>query len=501
MKKTVFIAAIFSVLSFQLSVSQAQDAVYKLLRQEWTVNADGTSDYHYRHEVQILRTRALTAYADKGETFVVYNPDLEKLTVNEVYTIQKDGTRIDMPQNAFVYQLPSECADCGRFNHMRELAMVHTGMELGCTIVVDYTIHRQYNLIYETLPLMLDCPIEKYEVKVVYPMEMEVGFDFTGRDYLPSDKVIRTMSVTTDGESITTPVTLTFTMTDMPQAPRESYMPSDIVPALHLFNGTPEFVPAFDRLGLEAAQDAAAGQMNGNDRESIVAMRDFVVDNIHLNDIHPSHLGYTHATAAEVWQSGCGTATDKAVLLAAMLNQTGFTARVAGEESDKVGVMVDTLEYLLDVRHKTPMTLDGEARDEVTKYTMSPDNNKPVLDTLEDGFFRLVLPTLPGAPAVRASNLPLTRTTPVQSAACELRSDITYTLPKGMKTVKGTTSTKISHEGLGSVEISIKQSGSKLRVVRNLTLEKSLVPVADYAAYRQLLAAWQGTDSVLLRSK
>ena len=154
MKKILFIAALLSPFTFHLSPCRAQqpDAVYKLLRYEWTLNADGSSDYHYRHEVQILRNRALVAYADKGETFVVYNPDLEEVTVNEVYTRQLDGTRIDMPQNAFIYQLPEECADCGRFNHMRELAMVHTGMELGCVIVVDYTIHRKYNLLYARDP-------------------------------------------------------------------------------------------------------------------------------------------------------------------------------------------------------------------------------------------------------------------------------------------------------------------------------------------------------------
>ena len=158
---------------------QAQDAVYKLLRQEWTVNADGTSDYHYRHEVQILRNRALVAYADKGETFVVYNPDLEELTVNEVYTLQKDGTRIEMPQNAFVYQLPSQCADCGRFNHLRELAMIHTGMELGCTIVVDYTIHRRYSLINRTLDLFRECPVERLEVNVKVPEGQDLNVQLT----------------------------------------------------------------------------------------------------------------------------------------------------------------------------------------------------------------------------------------------------------------------------------------------------------------------------------
>lgn len=183
MKKIFFIAAIFSF--FGISQAQQPDAVYKLLRYEWTLNADGSSDYHYRHEVQILRNRSLVAYADKGETFVVYNPDLETVTVNEVYTRRPDGSRVEMPQNAFIYQLPSECADCGRFNHMRELAMVHTGMEIGCVIVVDYTVHRQYNMLYESIPLRRECPVEKLEVVVNNnAVAVAVNYDKIGRAHV-----------------------------------------------------------------------------------------------------------------------------------------------------------------------------------------------------------------------------------------------------------------------------------------------------------------------------
>jgi hypothetical protein len=102
---------------------------------------------------------------------------------------------------------------------------------------------------------------------------------------------------------------------------------------------------------------------------------------------------------------------------------------------------------------------------------------------------------------VRATNLALTRTAPLQSSACELRSDVTYTLPKGMKMVKGATSNSITYEGVGSVDIVMKQSGKKLHVVRNLSLEQSIVPVTDYAKYRQLLTIWQGAESILLQSK
>ena len=489
--KKILIVAIATLLC-NAAFAQQPDAVYKLLRQEWTVNADGTSDYHYRHEVQILRNRALVAYADKGETFVVYNPDLEELTVNEVYTLQKDGTRIDMPQNAFIYQLPSQCADCGRFNHIRELAMVHTGMELGCTIVVDYTIHRRYNLVSQTVDLVRECPVERLEVSVKVPAGQELNVKL-------NDPKVFVFKPTIEQ----TATSYSLKAFNMPQTVVESYMPTwdELYPSVRFFNGTPEFVPAFDNNGLKEAEVAAYQQMQGeSELEDVTAIRDFVVSNIHLNDLNPAMLGYVHSTAAEVWQTGCGTATDKAVLLAAMLNQTGHQARVIGDQMDEVGVMIDTLEYRLGVRYKRPAVLYGEAKDEVKTVSMTGTYDA-VLDTLEDGFYRFVLPAIAGSPSVRAANMALVRTAPLQGAACDLQTDVTYLLPQGMKMVGKAVSQKLAFDGIGSVEISIKQSGKKLRVVRNLKLEKSVVPVSDYAQYRQLIAAWQSVDKVLLRSK
>ena len=497
MKKILFIAALLSTFHYPFSTHlQAQDAVYKLLRQEWTVNADGTSDYHYRHEVQILRNRALTAYADKGETFVVYNPELEELTVNEVYTLQKDGTRVEMPQNAFVYQLPSECADCGRFNHLRELAMVHTGMELGCTIVVDYTLHRRYDLLYEYLPLTRECPVERYEVKVQYPQDYDLNCDIAGLGYLPQDKVKRSEL---PGEGDAAVRTLLVSADDLPQTPAEPYLPADIIPVLHLYNGVPVYTPAFDRQGLAEANETINRLTdNGDAREVVAAIQHYVVDNIHLNAIAPARLGYRHATAAEVWQTGCGTATDKAVLLAAMLNEAGYPARVTGDRYDEVGVTIDTMEYRLGVRRKGSMTLYGEASDEVKTASLGATVEAP-LEAMEDGFYCLRLPEVSGAPSVKVASLALVRTAPLQSSPCDLKSDMTYLLPKGVKLVGGSISRSLSFDGIGSVQLSVKQSGKKLQVKRTLKLEQSVVPVSDFSRYRQLLALWQDFDRLLLR--
>ena len=101
---------------------------------------------------------------------------------------------------------------------------------------------------------------------------------------------------------------------------------------------------------------------------------------------------------------------------------------------------------------------------------------------------------------MRARSLALTRTTPLQSGACDLSQTDTYILPKGMK-LMGSVNDKLSFDGVGSMQVTVKQSGNKLKVVRKLKLEKSLVPVSDYANYRKLIAAWQSHDSVMLRMK
>lgn len=495
MKKTLLAA--IAILAGTMISAQQPDAIYKLLRYEWTVNADGSSDYHYRHEVQILRNRALTAYADKGETFVVYNPAIEELTVNEVYTIQKDGTRVEMPQNAFVYQLPSECADCGRFNNIRELAMVHTGMELGCTIVVDYTIHRRTSLIYEDIPLKRDCPVEKFEVVVNYRLDdKEPMYNIAGLQYLPAQDNTNSMTVDTNGKK----ATLHFNFSNMPQAPREPYMPDDIIPVLHLFNGAPQYTAAESQSFTAAEEAMGKIQGKGPAKEQVTAMRNYIVDNIHLNDIAPVHTGYAVATPSETWSTGCGTAADKAALLAAILVNEGYQASVTGEHRDMVSVVLDTLEYRLGIRNKAPIQLYGEAHDEVAKHTA--DNTIDAqLDTLQDGFFRLSLHPIAGEPNVKATKLALTRTVPLQTNACDLSQTDTYTLPKGVKLIGGSVNDKLSFDGIGSMEVSVKQSGKNLKVVRKLKIDKSLIPVEDYSNYRKLIAAWQSHTSMMLRAK
>ena len=163
-----------------------------------------------------------------------------------------------------------------------------------------------------------------------------------------------------------------------------------------------------------------------------------------------------------------------------------------------------TEEYRLSVRSKTPMTLYGKAKDEVKTINIKSTFDD-TLDTIGDGFYSFPMPFIhlegDTDPIVRASQLPLSRVTPLQTSACDINTDITYLIPKGVKLVGGKINRELSFDGVGSVKISITLKGNKLRLVRNMKVEKSLIPADKYSQYRQLLATWQEIESLLLRSK
>ena len=62
------------------------------------------------------------------------------LKIHESYTRQKDGNIVKTPENAFVEVLPSAAADAPAYNGLKEMVVVHTGLELGATIYLDYSV-------------------------------------------------------------------------------------------------------------------------------------------------------------------------------------------------------------------------------------------------------------------------------------------------------------------------------------------------------------------------
>ena len=259
MKKVLL--SIITLLLVSVAFAQTQpDAEYNLIRRYYKINNDGSMDIRFRKEIKLLRNRAITAYADKGETFITYNPAFETLTINECYTVRPDGTKVETPANAFVQQLPSECADCGRLNGIREMAIVHTALEYNCTIVLDYTIHRYTDRLVERFNLKQDCPVKHYEIRYADGhTQVENNLPQTVNDpYMPAPK----------GYDVE------FQLGALPSYTAETTLPA----AEQLLNDL--------HVGIDTPKD------------HIAAIRDWVVDYVRLN---PIDLRYTAGVGFDVF--------------------------------------------------------------------------------------------------------------------------------------------------------------------------------------------------------
>ena len=173
---SVYIGIIGMLLLAVLPVQAASEAEFCKLSKTYTLRADGSQEERVQKELTLFTHAAMNSLY--GETFIVYNPDFQKLEIHESYTRQKDGTVIQTPANAFVEVLPAAAANAPAYNRLKEMVVVHTGLELGATIVLDYSIVSKAGYLPE---LDVCCP-----VKELSPIK-----EFTFRLNVPAGKSIR----------------------------------------------------------------------------------------------------------------------------------------------------------------------------------------------------------------------------------------------------------------------------------------------------------------------
>ncbi|MCD7930557.1 MAG: DUF3857 domain-containing protein [Tannerellaceae bacterium] len=130
---TLLLALLFSSAAYA-----APEAEYRTLSRAYTLNANGSQKYRYSMELTLFTHTAMNR--TYGESFIVYNLQYQEIKIHSSYTRQKDGTIIETPENAFVEVLHRQAANAPGHNHLKELVIVHTGLELGATIYLDYSV-------------------------------------------------------------------------------------------------------------------------------------------------------------------------------------------------------------------------------------------------------------------------------------------------------------------------------------------------------------------------
>ena len=179
-------------------VYSASEASFRKLYKTYTLNQDGSMEERVYKELKIYTHAAMNS--KYGETFIVYNPEFQELKINESYTIQKDGNKVVTPANAFVEVLPSFAADALAYNHLKEMVVVHTGLELGATIVLDYSIKTKATMCGEldvfTMIKELS-PIEDFRLTVNVPESKKLNYELLNSSAKPVVEVsngVRTVS-------------------------------------------------------------------------------------------------------------------------------------------------------------------------------------------------------------------------------------------------------------------------------------------------------------------
>ena len=449
------------------AMAQTQpDAEYNLIRRSYKLNNDGSMDIRYRKEIKLLRNRAITAYADKGETFITYNPAFETLTINECYTIMADGTKVVTPQNAFVLQLPSECTECGRLNDIREMAIVHTALEYNCTIVLDYTLHRESNLLVERFNLNQDCPVKRYEIRYA------------------------------DGH--------TQVENNLPQTINDPYMPVRKGYDVEFQLGDKPSYTA--EAGLPDASTLLANLKKSNSKEYVTAIRDWVVDYVHLNTVDPARTNYAMTPAHDVFASNCGTYIDKIGLLAALLNEAGFKATIVdnsinvfGDRPLEVEITLEGKTNRLSATQKFPLLTEAEKTD-AANVAAAPIYQERKLqwepEALADGYVRITLPDEKGGLQIDPALLTPSRTSDLQASVRPEYYHYTMELPKGATMLGGDVNIEYTNP-VGSINIIIKQKKNRLLITRSLRLRKAVITKSEYSYFRQLMIDWNGHKELI----
>lgn len=178
----------------------ASEASFKKLYKTYTLNVDGSSEERVYKELKIFTHAAMNG--KYGESFIVYNPEFQQLKIHKSYTVQKDGSKIETPANAFVEVLPSSAANAPAYNHLKEMVVVHTGLKLGATIVLDYSIITKPEMTGEldVFAMVKELsPIEDFRFTVKVPENKPLHYELINSSVKPVVKTnngVKTVSYT-----------------------------------------------------------------------------------------------------------------------------------------------------------------------------------------------------------------------------------------------------------------------------------------------------------------
>lgn len=551
-------AFLLCMLLMTTTVFGASEAEYKKLAKTWTLNADGSQEFRYDMELTLFTHTAMNG--TYGESFIVYNPQYQELKINSSYTKQKDGTIIKTPDNAFVEVLPRNAADAPAYNHLKEMVVVHTGLELGATIYLDYTVTSKPGYLPEVdifEELLQSSPVKEYTLTIVTPEVKELAYTLTNN---PAKA-----SVKRSGGTCTT----SWTLRNLPASSRAPfvYVKNGDVPFLAATTYASEgealatllkqFNPSGDPQLTTLAESLTEG--GKKDEDKLEAILEYTTNHIANNGLTLDQTGYRLRPADAVISTAYGTEVEKANLLAGLLDGAGFKAEpmatyqayadkgLALKAVDQlfVSCMVNGELYLFStssthrpqtvnfdrtplfslqtgkpvaiavpqdyqiksdiaVRFKdgkvTTSTKESVGKELMPYFTTGNSENEQTAPLkVENGYATISLPDA----EYGFSHLPYGYLNSQRKENLLIPRPVnevyTYTIecPENME-LRTPETDKTIRNAAGSLTISVKKNGRTATVTRSLELNKQLYTPAEYKELRQLLTEWSDVNGKTL---
>lgn len=528
--KKITIAAALLILSVLTVAARKADATFSGVKDSYTLNADGSVSHRVQKTVTYNTNPSF--FSMFGETFITYNPEFQKLKINDSYTVQADGTRIVTPANAFNEVLPSGAANSADFNGLREMVVTHTGLEKGAKAFLDYTIESAADGV-PTLDIDKVIPVQgaeftDYTLEVTVPEGRQVDWSVAGSSVKP---VVKGNTYTWTFRNIASASGEANTPLNHDGQPRISVTTAESLGAAL----APFTVETLDIC--RAPEGVVSDTMDV--RAKTDAVRDYVAEGIALARVEPALLGNHLRQCASVVRSAIGTEAEKALALAKMLRGEGIDAQAvvvlpAGVKAKNPAAISRWLVRTGD-RYLSPLstkdyepalradrdeyfTLGGEKID-IAPVRLALDVNAVIdlsADSVKIASRDIALKgsgksaALKGGEKVERQGDYTLYTLPVSDAGidsweirnfngerleaielpCAIDETDTYTVNlKGVVPAVQPYRKSVSNAA-GKVSISIEPQGDKVTVSRSISLARSIYPAAEYKLVRELLQAW-----------
>ncbi|MDD3063481.1 MAG: DUF3857 domain-containing protein [Massilibacteroides sp.] len=509
-------------------VTSAQEAEFVKLNKTFVLNEDGSQEFRCYKELKLFTHTAMNS--TYGETFIVYNPDFQELEIHSCYTRQKDGTIIKTPENAFVEVLPRFATDAPAYNQLKEMIVVHTGLDLGSTIYLDYSIHTKGNIL-RALDidefLQETSPVLEYKITISVPEKQTLNYQTLGK-LKPTEQITQNRKI------------YSWQLKNIPATSRRPFLPQNKENVLRLTANTYENKnKAFLRIDQQIKESSSmesetfAGFLTescSSEKEKLDVVLSHVVNNISTTPIPFSSAGYRLRSADEVLRSAYGTEIEKTNLLNKMLNAAGIPSEIVFFYPTALSSGITGLAGIKQVGVKT--TLDGKAiylsalrtqpiqpelrgsldkvialsGDQITveqKPAIYDERQELTLDKtkIQNGYLIYDLPQSKGIDQWHMSALNSRREDWFEiPSMLKETSTCLITIPEGIS-YSGNTEPVALTNPQGKFSRTIRLNGNKLEIIRTLELKQIQYSPDEYAEVRKLIMEWNGTKNKQLLFK